>query len=198
MSTYSDWATHFYVGQVTDHEKILESFLPYLENDEYFSEPWIYSHCKSTCQNPKNLELPWDIFFNGIKPNVSEYLESLRPSCQYKISSNEAWVNIYSQHGFQEIHDHAFPNRAFACAYVLEFPEDSGPLVFENTNFPIVQSTGINRIFDAFNYEKFIPKLSPGTLVIFPSWIKHYVLPNRSTDRRTTISANFAVEGFYK
>ena len=73
-----------------------------------------------------------------------------------------------------------------------------GDLIFENTNFPIVQSSGLNRIFNAFNYEKFIPELTNGTLVIFPSWIKHYVLPNNSSRPRVTISANFSIEGNYK
>lgn len=200
MNTQSHWATHFYAGQVKDADKILSTFLPIIEDDTNFIQPWIYSKCKSTCQHPNNLNLPWDVFYQAIKPNVEEYLESLHPSSPYKISSSEVWLNVYDQGGYQEIHDHAFPNRAFSCAYIVEYPtdQDGGKLVFENTSFPIVQMAGLNRIFDAFNYEKFIPDISAGTLVIFPSWVKHYVLPNNSTQRRTTISANFTVEGAYK
>lgn len=200
MSTQSHWATHFYVGRVKDHGKVLDTFLPIIEDDNNFIQPWIYSKCKSTCQHPNNLNLPWDVFYNAIKPNMEEYLESLRPSSPYKISSSEVWLNVYEEGGYQELHDHAFPNRAFSCAYMLEIPEGDacGKLVFENTNFSTVQLTGINRIFDAFNYEKFIPDISSGTLVIFPSWAKHYVLPNNTNRRRTTISANFTVEGVYK
>lgn len=200
MSTYSDWATHFYVGQVSKHEELLADFLPYVEDDSYFGEPWIYSNCKSTCQSPKNSDIPWYKFYTAIKPNMEEYLESLRPTCAYTIRSTEAWMNVYWENGFQEIHDHAFPNRTFSCAYVLEMPEGNetgGQLVFENTSFPIVQATGLNRVFEAYNYEKFIPKLSAGTLVIFPSWAKHYVLPNKTNQRRTTLTANFHVEGKY-
>lgn len=199
MSTQSHWATHFYVGKVAGHEQLLNTLLPYIEDDSNFTEPWIYSKCKSTCQSPKNASLPWDVFYNAIRTNVEEFLSSLRPTCEYKVSSNEVWLNVYEQGGFQEIHDHAFPNRAFSCAYILELPEaGSNELIFENTAFPIVQASGINRIFDAFNYEKFIPEISAGTIVIFPSWAKHYVLPNRSIHRRTTISANFGIEGNYR
>lgn len=200
MSTQSHWATHFYVGQVEDHEKILNSMLPYIEDESNFIQPWIYSKCKSTCQHPNNKNLPWDVFYNAIKPNVEEFLSSLNPTCPYKISSGEVWLNIYETGGFQEIHDHAFPDRSFSCAYMLELPEGdhNGKLIFENTAFPIIQMSGLNRIFDAFNYEKFIPEISAGTLVIFPSWAKHYVLPNYTDQRRTTISANFTVEGAYK
>lgn len=200
MSKQSHWATHFYVGQVKDQDKILNTFLPIIEDDSNFIQPWIYSKCKSTCQHPGNNNLPWEIFYNAIKPNIEEYLESLHPSSPYKIGSNEVWLNVYEEGGYQEIHDHAFPNRAFSCAYIIELPQDEnhGKLVFENTSFATIQLTGLNRIFDAFNYEKFIPELSPGTLVIFPSWVKHYVLPNCTSSRRSTISANFTIEGIYK
>lgn len=198
-NTISPWATHFYVGKVAKHDEIANTLMPYLTDPSYFTEPWIYSKCKSTCQSLKNTELPWNVFYDAIRDNVGEYLDSLGPSCKYAIRSNEVWANVYEQHGYQEIHDHAFPNRAFSCAYMLSLPDtDSGQLVFENTAFPVIQSSGINRIFNAFNCEKFIPQLEEGTLVMFPSWIKHYVLPNNSINPRITISANFSVEGFYK
>lgn len=198
--TIPQWATYFYLGTVKDHQKILTEMLPYIEDPSYFIDPWIYSKCKSTCQSLRNKELPWNVFFEAIKPNLEEFFASLNPLCEYKISSDEVWLNLYERDGFQEIHDHAFPNRAFSCAYILELPKEKnsgGELVFENTNFPIIQSTGINRIFNAFNYEKFIPTLEEGMLIIFPSWVKHYVLPNRSDQRRVTISANFRLEGKY-
>lgn len=197
----SHWATHFYVGQVAKHSELVDVFTPYADNDEFLVEPWIYSNCKSSCQSPKNADIPWYKFFSAIRPNVEEYMESLTPMCAYSIRSTEAWMNVYYEHGYQEIHDHAFPNRSFSCSYVLEFPQETEPggqLVFENTAFPIIQSTGINRVFASFNYEKFIPELTPGTLVIFPAWVKHYVLPNRSKQRRVTLTANFCVEGVYK
>lgn len=201
MNIQSHWATHFYVGKVADHDKVLAAMLPYINDDSNFTEPFIFSKCKSSCQSPNNSNFPWDVFYDAIRPNVAEYLDSLGPSCQYTIRSNEVWANIYEQHGYQEIHDHAFPNRSLSCAYVLEMPEGDnvgGELIFENTHFPVIQATGLNRIFDAFNYEKFIPKLEAGTLVMFPCWVKHYVLPNKTTQRRTTISANFSIEGTYK
>lgn len=196
--TISEWATHFYIGNVEDHNKVLETFLPYINDESFFVEPWIYAKCRSTCQSPKNADLPWDVLFNAIKPNVEEYLASLNPTTQYTVQCSEVWMNCYDEHGFQEIHDHAFPERSFACSYILELDDSKeAGLIFENTNFPIVQSSGINRIFDAFNHEKFIPHLKQGSIVIFPSWIKHYVLPNESKIRRTSISANFSVKGDY-
>jgi hypothetical protein len=201
MSTVTHWGTHFYVGKVEDHEKILSSMLPYLNDPNNFLEPWVYSKCKSTCQHPNNKNLPWHVFFEAVRPNIEEYFDKLDPMIPYTVNCDEIWMNIYEEGGYQEIHDHSFPNRSFALAYILEMPNEEnvgGQLIFENTNFPIVQSTGINRIFSAFNYEKFIPELEEGTLVVFPSWIKHYVLPNQSKQRRASISANIIITANYE
>jgi hypothetical protein len=198
--TTSEWSTHFYVGQVTAHEQIVTSLTPFLNDATNFGNPWIYSNCKSTCQQHSNSLIPWNVFYQAIQPNIQEYLKSLEPLCEYKIHSNEVWMNLYDQGEYQEIHDHAFPNRSFSCAYMLELPQEEncgGQLIFENPNFSIVQATGINRIFNAFSQGKFIPNIQEGTLVIFPSWASHYVLPNKSTSRRITISANFSIEGAY-
>jgi hypothetical protein len=41
QQTISDWATHFYVGQVENHQAIAQAMAPYIANDSYFTEPWI-------------------------------------------------------------------------------------------------------------------------------------------------------------
>ena len=54
-------------------------------------------------------------------------------------------------------------------------------------------SNGLDRIFQQFKNKVFVPKVEPGTIVFFPSWVKHFTYPNMSDKRRTTFSANFSV-----
>jgi hypothetical protein len=124
QQTISDWATHFYVGKVENHEDIAQAMAPYIDDDSYFTEPWIYSKCKSTCQHPKNNELPWDVFYDAVRPNIKSYFDTLQPMTEYQVRSGEVWLNVYEQGGYQEIHDHSFPNRAFSCAYMLDLPTE--------------------------------------------------------------------------
>lgn len=196
-----DFSTWFYIGKVAEHEKIVEAFTPFIENREkYFEQPWIYSrNCWSSIYSDGNFDLPWDVFLNGVKPNIEDYFLELQPLCEYNIEIYEMWANIYDKDGFQEIHDHAFPERNFCLNYFLEYPEDANaPTLFENVHHTINQAYGVNRIFDRFNCEKFIPQPEPGSIVIWPSWIKHYTLPNQSNNRRTTFSANINVTGKHK
>lgn len=52
----------------------------------------------------------------------------------------------------------------------------------------------MEQIFNQWQYQRFIPELEPGKLILFPSWIPHYVLPNKTNKRRATIAANFKIE----
>jgi hypothetical protein len=191
------WPTWFYVGEVKDHDKITEAFMPYiLKEKEYFHEPWTLAKCKSSCQHEKNSELPWDVWSEAVKPNFQEYMNGLQPFAPMHVDIIESWVNIYYKDGFQEIHDHSFPGRTFSCSYFFEIDTAEGArgeLVFENPDYQMGSMAGLDRIFQQFKNKIFVPKVKPGTIVFFPSWVKHFTYPNMSDKRRTTFSANFSV-----
>jgi len=65
-------------------------------------------------------------------------------------------------------------------------------------NYEVRIHNGMDRIFNDYNYQHITPPLKKGTLIIFPSYISHYVLPNKTDKRRATIAANFVVRGVPK
>lgn len=197
MSMNPAWPTWFYVGQVKDHNKVVDAFMPYiLKEKEYFHEPWTLASCLSSCQHDKNGEMPWNVWADAIKPNFEEFLNGMQPFTNYSIDIIESWVNIYKKGGYQEIHDHMFPGRCFSCSYFFEKPEGEdarGELVFENMDYSRISATGLDRVFQQMKTKLFIPEVKTGDIVFFPSWVKHFTHPNNSNQRRTTFSANFAV-----
>ena len=197
MTTVPCWPTHFYVGQVKDHDKIVEAFMPYILNEKkYFHDTWTLARCKSSCHHPENDKMPWELWFEAVRPNFEEYFASLQPIAKYNFKVLDAWANIYHKDGYQEIHDHSSPHNHFSCSYFFEYPDDidkGGELILENTNFDRVSSTGVDRIFQQWNQKCYIPKVQSGTIVIFPSWAKHFTNSNPSNKRRVTFSGNFSV-----
>jgi len=192
------WPTWIYHNKVKEHDKIYEAFLPYLNDSKYFSKPWTFGSCESSLRTEHNEEFPWRLFFETITPYVNEHLVALDPVMPYNIHTDEYWVNMYHKGDHQEVHDHVFPGRAISAVYVLEMPEGEreqigGELVFENTNFPIIKAAGLNRIFNKWQCQHIMPMLEPGTLVLFPSWIPHYVLPSKTDQRRSSIAVNFSI-----
>lgn len=200
MPTFFEWPTPFYIGEVADQEKIRESLISYIDNDDYFEQAWSLSNCKTSCQSANGDQIPFDVFVRAIQPNLLEYFESLAPTEDFTFEVDEVWLNVYNKNEYQEIHDHSLPGRSFACSYILDYPTEKnsgGELVIENTDFGIIQMSGLERVFNVFNQSKFIPKLKNGLLIIFPCWAKHYVLANKSENKRVTVSANIKINSRY-
>jgi hypothetical protein len=190
------WETHFYSVVLENKDEIYKEWKPHLDNTSNFSSPWSLGNCESTIRSDSNTDLPWKIFFDSIQPHVNTYLESLDPIVPYSIYCDEHWANVYSKGNFQEPHDHAFPGRGLSAIYIMEIPigdDVGGQLVFDCPNFATVRSSGMDRIFNAYNYQHIMPKLEPGTLIFFPSWVPHYVLPSNTDQRRATLAANFVI-----
>mgnify|MGYP001182520915 FL=1 len=192
------WDTRFYIGEMSNADDILKEWEPYLQDDSYISDSmWTMAETKSSIRNEKNKELPWNVFFESVRPHMNTFLESLDPQVPYNVFCDEMWFNKYEKGDYQEPHDHAFPGRGISVIYFLDFPdqekEPGGTLVFECPNFQMIRATGMDRIFNDYNYQHITPPLKKGTLIIFPSYISHYVLPNKTDKRRATIAANFVI-----
>jgi len=191
------WSQYFYITTLDNKDEILTEWSEYISNPSFFGEAWSMSKTQTSIRSEKNDQLPWDIWFKSVQPHMSQFLDSLNPRVPYTVHCDEMWMNSYKKGDYQEPHDHAFPGRSVSAIYVLDFPEDEkdpgGTLVFECPNFNVIRSSGLDRIFDAYNYHHITPPLEKGTLILFPSWISHYVLPNKTDKRRATIAANFVV-----
>jgi|TARA_R110000851_G_scaffold90126_2_gene196623 hypothetical protein len=196
MTTDAIWPTWIYSTVVKNHSEIYNKFLPYLNDETNFDKPWSQGSCSSTIRNSNNDSMPWKVWFDSVTPCIEEHLGSLEPTMPFIMRSDEFWVNLYNKGDFQEAHEHAFPGRSISAIYVMESDEDiqGGDLVFECPNFNVVKFSGLNRLFNKWQYQHVMPKLTPGTLILFPSWVTHYVLPLQSDKRRITIAANFSIE----
>jgi len=192
------WGTQFYVSTLAEADDILSEWTSYIDDPSVYGEDWALSATQTTIRSDKNDELPWEIWFQSVQPHLNNYLDALDPQTTYSVYCDEMWMNNYKKGDYQEPHDHAFPGRCISAIYVLDFPieedDPGGTLVFECPNFNVVRSSGMDRIFNAYNYQHITPPLEKGTLILFPSWISHYVLPNKTDSRRATIAANFLIK----
>lgn len=187
------WKTSIYLTKVDEHEDIKKAFLPYI-TDEYLTRTWPLSpFCFSTLGTEKNKDLPWDIWMECVAPKVIEMITELKPRVPIKLELVESWLNSYTQGGFQEIHDHLHSGRSLSCAYFLEWTESAGEIVFENSAMSLNNACSLPQLLFDVCESKYVPQIEEGTLIVFPSWVKHFTMPNFSKERRSTISANFSI-----
>ena len=112
----------------------------------------------------------------------------------------EMWFNYYSNGEYQEPHNHidgsSINNNQshFSCIHYLKFNGDvHEPAIFVD---PLSLTRAHSVEMDSNNYdERYIPNVREGTLLMFPSYLEHYVRKNAPTpdDPRVTIAFNIVL-----
>jgi|TARA_B100001094_G_scaffold178403_1_gene172429 uncharacterized protein (TIGR02466 family) len=95
-----------------------------------------------------------------------------------------SWFNRHYKTGYTEEHCHNFSTFVASC--YLKCPPNSGNIVFRNpleyhyTNFPIVNETQTLQEVQC----------NTGDVIIFPSWLKHFVRENKTDQERIVMTIN--------
>ena len=102
------------------------------------------------------------------------------------VEMSMSWINYQTKEGFVAPHRHQLS--VVSGAYYPICDKDSAPLVFDS---PILgpKMAEIHNQATEYTADKmeFVPQA--GMLILFPSWLYHHSLPNK-TDERITISFN--------
>lgn len=112
---------------------------------------------------------------------------------KFKLSEHEmklfAWMNVNPPHGFNAPHTH--PGAHWSGVYYVSQPEveegNSGMIEFLTPRTDLPQMRLLKA--PAFRSKKKI-RPEPGEIVIFPSYLVHWVYPNESGEERVTIAFN--------
>ena len=128
---------------------------------------------------------------------VDQKLNELHAYFQFtpktRVVISEAWININNRGGFNRSHHH--PGSLFSCVYYVKGGANKGEIAFNN---PIEAHayTIPDALVDKHNAftanDLFIPPVT-GELLIFPSWLMHYVKPNETDEDRISIALNSGI-----
>ena len=106
----------------------------------------------------------------------------------HEIYSN-AWININPKGGFNVPHDH--PNFWWSGTYYVHIPENppdrSGCLEFLDPRTNIA-AMSLPKAANFKSKHQVMPK--SGELVVFPSYLRHWVYPNEQDEERISIAFN--------
>lgn len=98
----------------------------------------------------------------------------------------ESWINIHDAGGFNFPHLHE-GSYLSGCFY-LRVPAGSGNLIFRDPRPGVVHSSLKGPV--ANGYRDVSLKPEDGLLVLFPSWLEHYVEPHAGDGARIVIAFN--------
>ena len=113
-----------------------------------------------------------ELIFNNIKKIPSKYK---------KLDIREIWRNVYKINDYQDPHIHAL----YQWSFIIYETVSESKTVFVNPSSKLIdnQMHSYNEPFDL----TYIPKCKKGDIIIFPSFLEHYVL---SGNEGATISGN--------
>jgi uncharacterized protein (TIGR02466 family) len=101
----------------------------------------------------------------------------------------EGWVNINPQHGYNVPHRHL--GSQWSGTYYVTVPveegSESGSIEFLS---PLTVPTEYKPLGASCFREKIVMRPEPGDLLIFPSYLMHWVVPNEIDEDRISIAFN--------
>ena len=103
---------------------------------------------------------------------------------------HQMWACINKKHDQNLIHSHT-NNYNLSGVYYLNVPRDSGDIVFRDPR-PGANQAPYRLFKDDGDSEYFMP--SEGMIILFPSYLEHFVLPNRSDGDRISMSFDLTLE----
>lgn len=170
------------------------------ENSKYLEIPeyWITNKVKTSfAGEPKGKELfnKGSQYENLLLQQYSYCMDQIFDK-EYEILIPRIWYNIYTDGEYQEEHDHltgSLTATQFSCIHFLSF--DSKNHRAPEFRDPLSQLRNLSIEFDSNNYgEVYIPQIEEGDLLMFPSYLKHWVPVSKKTDYpRITLSFNVKV-----
>ena len=117
--------------------------------------------------------------------SVLEYIDTFNFEHDSKIWIEESWVNITERGQYQNHHIHALNDISGVFYYETTGDPDEGNIVFQ-TPSPVAMNS---RLFHNEHNRVYYAPIK-GRLILFPSFLEHAVLPNKTDNKRVSISFN--------
>lgn len=128
-------------------------------------------------------------------PDINKLIFQTKEVCQeitnsWKIDSKlilkNIWANVNRKNNFNYPHFH--PQSLFSAVYYVMANEDSGNLVIKR---PDIQEHYIDNADTEYTQKHFNVVPKTGRLIIFPSYLNHFVEQNLSNTPRISLAMNF-------
>lgn len=186
------WYSHHHLKD-EEINKINLLFDDYINNLKNFENPKNWEcNVKSSLYLDSNEDEIWRNLFTIFQPYL---IELIKESCfqkEIKVYPVEMWVNKYDRGDFQEYHDHCSRDSNLSMVYFHQLNEDDGcKFQFYNDMHQLYKLSGLDNIFnlDGISHA-FVPNISRGSIIFFPSNYIHSVSLHKGSKTRITFSAN--------
>ena len=119
---------------------------------------------------------------------ISEFCKSINLGIN-EIVIPQMWINVNKKNDWNAIHSHGQYN--LSGTYYVKVPKDSGQIVFRDPRPSAISNLFMVNTFDKGEFRKV--KTIEGLLILFPSYLDHFVEPSNADEDRISISFDVVV-----
>ncbi len=126
-----------------------------------------------------------------MKLHADRFADQLQMDLRGKrLKLDNIWVNVLEPGGSHSGHIH--PHCVLSGAYYVRVPDGASSLKFEDPRLPMMMSAPAPRE-DADEARRRFVYVAPkaGDLLLWESWLRHEVPPNRAASSRVSVSFNY-------
>jgi uncharacterized protein (TIGR02466 family) len=106
-----------------------------------------------------------------------------------ELKAVSGWFNVYNKYDFQEFHTHSMHH--LSCIYFLKSDAEKDAKVFFTSPIYDVANKPQSNENNPMTWDKVLFKPAQGTLIIFPSWVRHCVERQENNGPRISLAYNF-------
>ncbi len=108
-----------------------------------------------------------------------------------KLALDSLWINVMDKAGIHNAHIH--PNSVVSGTYYVTVPSKAGAIRFEDPRLSMLMAAPPRKAKAKESSRTFVTIApEPGMLLLWESWLRHGVEPNRARSPRISISFNYA------
>jgi uncharacterized protein (TIGR02466 family) len=121
-----------------------------------------------------------------LKKLVSSIQNKFKKYYNVKLNLHSFWSQVHEKNCSSTLHNHFLPldpdnSPIYSAAYYVKVPKDAGKIIFDYS-------------VNSYNHTKRTwVQPEPHVLLIFPSYLNHFVTRNKSEEKRIVISFNFTI-----
>lgn len=170
---------------------ISETVNKYIEdNYNNFDNSWTKSNTLSSYNYGKDNKLP-DIYYNEQLENAilvasKGYLEENKFPVK-ELLIKDLWINVSTKGSFQEVHCHTTRDNVLSGIIYINVEDTESKTNFLNPNKKfktICEDTVLAKDCEL--------NVHSGVIVVFPSFLEHYVSENKTGNKRITVAFNLS------
>ena len=119
---------------------------------------------------------------------ISEFCKSINLGIN-EIVIPQMWINVNKKNDWNIIHSHG--QYTLSGTYYVKAPKDCGQIVFRDPRPSAISNLFMVNTFDKGEFRKV--KTIEGLLILFPSYLDHFVEPSNADEDRISISFDVVV-----